>query len=162
MKHNYDNIYVISIMTYYANQIFAGTKNFEFRKSPLKAELLNKKFYVYSAKEDKAIIGSFKVSENLVGNLSEILKQTGYDKRSDKNEIIAYYGNNNRCFALKLYDVEKFKKPLSLKQLREVFPDICLPQYYDKIKNPKVIDLILNHEKIYSTKDDELQKKRLT
>ena len=84
-KSRRDRIAIISIMTYYARQIFDETKLYEFRKSPLKNELLNKKIYVYSAKEDKAIIGYFKVSDILNGNTDEILKATGYDKRWPRN-----------------------------------------------------------------------------
>ena len=52
----------------------------------LRDELL-KKIYVYSAKEDKAIIGYFKVNDILKGNTDEILSATGYDKRQDGHEI---------------------------------------------------------------------------
>lgn len=97
-------------MTYYARQIFDETKLYEFRKSPLRDELLNKKIYVYSTKEDKAIIGYFKVSDILSRNIDEILRATGYDKRPDGHEIVEYYGKNNpNCFALHLYDVTEFE-----------------------------------------------------
>lgn len=143
-----NDIIVISILTYYAKQIFAGAKKYEFRKSPLKKEFLNKTIYVYSAKEDKAIVGSFKVSNNLMGTLDEILQKTGYDKRPDRNEIVTYFGlNNDRCFALELYDINKFEKPIPLKDLRKIDSCISLPQYYDTIKNPQICQLIRSHEK---------------
>ena len=88
-----NKIILISIMSYYARQIFNGVKKFEFRKSPLKQEDLNKTIFVYSAKEDKAIIGSFVVNKVHKGNLEEILKITGYDNRNDKQEIIDYFRN---------------------------------------------------------------------
>ncbi len=78
-------------MTYYARQIFDETKLYEFRKSPLRDALLNKKICVYSVKEDKAIIGYFKVNDILNGNTDEILRATGYDKRHDGHEIVEYY-----------------------------------------------------------------------
>ena len=52
----------------------------------MRDELL-KKNYVYSAKEDKAIIGYFKVNDILKGNTDKILSATGYDKRQDGHEI---------------------------------------------------------------------------
>lgn len=62
MKNDKRNkIIVMSIMSYYAKQIFDETKSYEFRKSPLRKEDLDKKIYVYSAKEDKAIIGYMKL-----------------------------------------------------------------------------------------------------
>ena len=53
--------------------------------------MLNKKIYVYSTKENKAIIGYFKVNDILNGNTDEILRVTGYDKRHDGHEIVEYY-----------------------------------------------------------------------
>lgn len=144
---NVNELLVISIQTYYADQIFDGTKGFEFRKSPLREKDLNKKFYVYSAKDDKAIIGTFRVSEVLRGNTAEILKKTGYDTRADGHEIVSYFGENNpNCFALKIYDVKKFRKPLTLKQLRSVDANVRFPQYYDRMRNPQICNAILAHE----------------
>ena len=115
-KKQRDRLIVISIMSYYARQIFAETKGYEFRKSPLKDCDLNKKIYVYSAKEDKALIGYMKVSDILKGNTNQILKATGYDVRPDGYEIVDYYGQNfQRCCALKLYDVTEFEEYLTLR-----------------------------------------------
>lgn len=137
-----DRIAIISIMTYYARQIFDETKLYEFRKSPLKKELLDKKIYVYSAKEDKAIIGYFKVSDILRGNTSEILHATGYDKRKDGHEIVDYYGKNNpNCFALHLYDVTEFEEYLTLKDMRSVSNNADMPQY---------IKLIYDNDPLYN------------
>lgn len=130
-----DSLILMSIMTYYARQIFDGTKGFEFRKSPLRASDLNKQIFVYSAKGDKAIIGSFKVSKIHHGNVDQIMQITGYDKRPDGHEILEYYGNNPNCYALELYDVHTFPKPLTLKELRRLDPNVQLPQYFTYI-NP--------------------------
>ena len=89
-----NKIIIMSIMSYYARQIFEETKPYEFRKSPLRYQDLDEKIYVYSAKEDKAIVGYMKVSDILKGNTNEILKLTGYDKRPDGHEIVDYYGPN--------------------------------------------------------------------
>ena len=65
-KSRRNRIAIISIMTYYARQIFDETKLYEFRKSPLRDELLNKKIYVYSAKEDKATQMRFYVLQDMI------------------------------------------------------------------------------------------------
>lgn len=129
-KNHRNKIAIISIMTYYARQIFDEMKLYEFRKSPLGDELLNKKIYVYSAKKDKAIIGYFKVSDILNGNTDEILRATGYDKRDDGYEIVEYYGKNNpNCFALRLYDVTEFDEYLTLREMRSISKNADMPQY---------------------------------
>lgn len=43
-KNQRDRLIVISIMSYYARQIFDGTKKYEFRKYSLKDWNLNKKY----------------------------------------------------------------------------------------------------------------------
>ena len=138
-----DKICLISIMSFYARQIFDGTKKFEFRKSAIKEQDIGKTFYVYSAKDDKAIVGSFVVEKVHKGNLAEILKITGYDKRSDRGEIESYFANSKDCYALQLSQVKKFEKPLPLQQMRAIEPKVVLPQYWTYVsKKSNLFDLI--------------------
>lgn len=133
-KNKKDRIIIMSIMSYYARQIFDETKEYEFRKSPLRSNDLNEKIYVYSAKEDKALIGYMKVSEILRGNTNQILKATGYDIRPDRHEIVDYYGKDfKKCCALKLFDVTEFEEYLTLREMRKIDSNIQLPQYYSYI-----------------------------
>lgn len=134
-----EKIILMSIISYYARQIFNGTKLFEFRKSPLRIEDLDKEIYIYSAKEDKSIIGSVKVRKIHCGNVKEILKITGYNKRTDGCEIVDYFGSCIHCYALELYDIQKFKKPLTLKEMRKIDPNIQLPQYFTYIRPNSLI-----------------------
>ena len=129
-----ERLTLISIMTYYADQIFNKTKQFEFRKSPLKESDLNKPIYVYSAKGHKAIIGTMEVSKIHKGSVEEILKITGYDKRLDGKEIVDYFAGKDVAYALEISNVKKFSKPLTLKEMRKVDPHLQLPQYYTYIK----------------------------
>ena len=151
-KKHRNRIAIISIMTYYARQIFDETKLYEFRKSPLRDELLNKKIYVYSAKEDKAIIGYFKVSDILNGNTDEILRATGYDKRQDGHEIVKYYGKNNpNCYALHLYDVTEFEEYLSLRDMRSISKNADMPQYIKFIyDNDPLYEVIREWDEAFS------------
>lgn len=140
-----ESLILISIMSYYAKQIFNGTKLYEFRKSPLKESNLNKPIFVYSAKDDKAVIGSFKIKKIHKGNVNEIMNITGYDKREDGIEILNYFGNKQICYALELYDVQKFQKPLTLQRLRQLNPKIQIPQYYTYIKPDSLLYKELLH-----------------
>jgi len=166
MDKNHDTkIAIISIMTYYARQIFDETKLYEFRKSPLRNDLLNKKIYVYSAKDDKAIIGYFRVSDILNGNTNEILQATGYDVRKDGYEIVKYFGANNpNCFALHLYDVTEFEEYLSLKDMRNISPNVDMPQYIKFIyENDPLYEVIRKWDEAFSLDgnlcDDPIQTK---
>ena len=143
-------------MTYYARQIFDETKLYEFRKSPLRDALLNKKICVYSVKEDKAIIGYFKVSDILNGNTDEILRATRYDKRCDGHEIVEYYWKNNQnCYALHLYDVSKFEDYLSLRDIRNISKNADMPQYIKFIyDNDPLYEVIKEWDEAFSLDDN--------
>ena len=119
---------------------------------PLRDELLNKKIYVYSAKEDKALIGYFKVSDILNGNTDEILRATGYDKRHDGHEIVEYYGKNNPdCFALHLYDVTEFEEYLTLRDMRSISKNADMPQYIKFIyDNDPLYEVIKEWDEAFS------------
>ena len=62
------------------------------------------------------------------------MRLTGYDTREDGYEIINYYGKNNNCYALELYDIKRFLKPFTLKKMRSIDPNFSLPQYYVSVK----------------------------
>ena len=106
----------------------------------------------YSAKEDKAIIGYFKVSDILNGNTDEILRATGYDKRHDGHEIVENYGKNNpNCFALHLYDVTKFEEYLSLRDMRSISRSADMPQYIKFIyDNDPLYEVIREWDEAFS------------
>ena len=50
-------VLLMSIKTKYAKQIFQGIKKYEFRRKSIGEKNCNKKIYIYSSKDDKAIIG---------------------------------------------------------------------------------------------------------
>lgn len=144
MQNKDNSLMLISINSYYARQIFNGTKKYEFRKSPIKPTDLNREIFIYSAKEDKSIIGTLKVSEVIKGDLDYILNETGYINRLDKNEIIDYFGDKKICYALKLCDIHRFNTPIKLSELRQIAPKISLPQYFRYIdKNSALGEYIM-------------------
>lgn len=148
-KETKDILILMSIITYYCNQIFNGTKKYEFRKSPLPNDSLNKKIYIYSAKDEKAIVGYFKVSKVLTGTTEQILKLTGYYDSEDKEDIENYFGKDNlKCYALEISEVKRFDSPIYLKDIRQFDPKISLPQYYKYIyEGSKLYKYLKNLEK---------------
>lgn len=123
-------IILISIQSCYAKQILEQTKVYEFRKSSLKEELLHEKIYIYSAKEEKAIVGYFRIKDVLCGNTQEILKITGYDKRKDKDSVLAYFGEERaKCYALVIDEVHEFTNYLTLEKLKSVKQNLVMSQY---------------------------------
>ena len=148
-NNNRKRIILMSIPSKNAKLIFDEVRKFEFRRCSLRKEDLNKKIYVCSIGEDKAIMGYIKVSEVLKGNINQILELTGY---KNKKDVISCCGiNSQNCCALKLYDVTEFREYLELSDLRNVNPKIKLPQYYSYIYDEDpVYQLIEDWDRKYS------------
>lgn len=122
---------LMSIKTKYANEIFKGNKRYEFRKRSIGNKNLNKKIYIYSSKKEKAIIGYIVVDKILTGNLDYILKETNNTGNID---IVNYYENSNNCYALHIAKYHKFKKSISLNELKKRNNMFVIPQYYRYLK----------------------------
>lgn len=66
-KMQRNRIIVMSIMSYYARQIFDETKGYEFRKSPLKAQDLDKKNLCILCKRRQSINWIYESFRNFKG-----------------------------------------------------------------------------------------------
>jgi predicted transcriptional regulator len=146
-----ERLILMSIMTKYAKEIFDGTKPFEFRKSPLKQQDLKKKVFCYSAKEDKAIIGTFEIPKIIQGSTSQLLKATGYDNREDGQDVINYLGKDNKnAYALQIENPHEYTEYLTLQQLRRANPKVSMPQYFQHVyENDPIYNPIVQHDKKY-------------
>ena len=80
-----EQLILISIKTKYANQIFNGTKLYEYRRKSIGEKNCNKKIFVYSSEEEKAIVGYIVVDKILEGNINYILEET-----NNKNKTYNY------------------------------------------------------------------------
>ena len=109
-------IMLISIKTKYANQIFNGTKLYEYRRKSIGEKNCNKKIFVYSSKEEKAIVGYIIVDKILEGNINYILEVTNNKNSSD---IIDYFNGCDKCYALKIAKAVKFKTPIYLSEIKK-------------------------------------------
>ena len=127
---------LISIKTQYANQIFNGSKKFEFRRRSIGDKNCNKKIFVYSSGKDKSIIGYIIVDKILKGDLKYILEVTNYTNNKD---IINYFEGSNQCFALHISEVHRFLEPINIDDIKNNYKDFVIPQFYRYIKKDESI-----------------------
>ena len=90
-------VLLMSIKTKYAKQIFQGIKKYEFRRKSIGEKNCNKKIYIYSSKDDKAIIGYIIIDKILSGDINFVLKNTN---SLNNQEIKNYFNNCSKCYAL--------------------------------------------------------------
>ena len=131
MEVLYEWIIIDVIKTKYANQIFDGTKKFEFRRKSIGNKNCNKKIYIYSSEKDKAIIGYMIVDKIFEGNLDYILNVTNYLNDED---MIDYFKGCDICYALHIIEYHKFLIPIKLKDIKLNYPKFVMPQFYRYIK----------------------------
>ena len=136
---------LISIKTKSANQIFEGTKKYEFRRKSIGNKNCNKKIYVYSSEKDKSIIGFMIVDTILKGNLEYILNTTDYKNNKD---IIEYFYTCETCYALHIKESHKFLKPITLFEIRKKYKDFVIPQFYRYLRKDESIYKVLESRNI--------------
>ena len=122
-----EKLILMSIKTKYANQIFDGTKVYEYRRRSIGDKNLNKKIYVYSSEKDKAIIGYIIVDKIIEGTSKYVLETT---ESSTKVDIINYFKGCDKCYALEIKKAVRFKTPINLTKIREIQEKLVIPQYY--------------------------------
>lgn len=131
-----EQLMLISIKTKYANQIFDGTKLYEYRRKTIGEKNCNKKIFVYSSQEEKAIAGYIIVDKILEGNLDYILEETNSKNNSD---IINYFNGCDKCYALKIAKAVRFKTPIYLSKIKKEEKKFVVPQFYRYIKENEYI-----------------------
>jgi len=131
-----DQNLLISIKTQNANQIFNGSKKFEFRRRSIGDKNCNKKIFVYSSEKDKSIIGYIIVDKILKGDLKYLLEVTNYANNKD---IINYFEGCNQCFALHISEVHRFLEPINIDDIKNNYKDFVIPQFYRYIKKDESI-----------------------
>ena len=137
MKEN--EILLMSIKTKYANQIFTGTKEYEFRRKSIGKKNCHKKIYIYSSGEEKAIIGYIIVDKILSGSLKKIQELTN---NLNNYDMEIYFKDCNVCHALHIGEYYKFIKPIKLKDIKNQYEQFVVPQFYRYIKEEPIYTLL--------------------
>ena len=134
MKEN--ELLLMSIKTKYASRIFAGTKEYEFRRKSIGEKNCHKKIYIYSSEEEKAIVGYIIVDKILNGNLKKIQVLTNsFNNKGMDN----YFNGCEECYALHISEYHKFIKPIKLADIKNQHKKFVVPQFYRYIKEEEPI-----------------------
>lgn len=104
---------LLSINPNHVENIFNGTKRYEFRKKACKRQV--DKILIYSTTPIMKVVGEAEVEDVLVDNPEVIWKKTKTKSGIDKKFFDQYYKNRNQAVAYKLKNVIKYGKPKELK-----------------------------------------------
>ena len=139
-----EKLILMSIKTKYANQIFNGTKKYEYRRRTIGEKNLGKKIYIYSSEIEKAIVGYIIVNKIIEGTSNYVLEET---QNKNNQDIINYFKGCPKCYALKILKAVKFETPLTIANIREKQDKFVIPQYYRYIYPTEKIYEILKDYK---------------
>ena len=137
-----EKLILMSIKTKYANQIFEGTKKYEYRRKTIGEKNLGKKIYIYSSEKEKAIVGYIVIGDIIEGTSNYVLEVT---ENSGNKDIINYFKDCPKCYALKIIKAVKFENSISLSTIREKQEKFVIPQYYRYIyETEKIYEILKN------------------
>lgn len=137
---------LLSIQPRIVNEIIDGTKTFEFRKKlpdirSAEHDNLSDTIIIYCSSPVMKIIGSFKVGKYFHSDFDKLMLDVGASA-SYKERICNYFKDKQSCHAMEITNLNLYKKPISLEELREKFPGFVPGQSY-RYLDSKIKKLII-------------------
>ena len=103
---------LISINPEHVENIFNGSKKYEYRKIRCKQEV--EKIIIYSTYPVKKVVGEAKVEEILEDSPDNIWKETKSYSGIDLNFYQHYFKDKSKAIAYKLTNIKKYDNPKEL------------------------------------------------
>ena len=112
---------LLSIKPQFAEQIFSGSKKFEFRKSLFKNTDVTT-VIVYASSPTQKVIGEFQIDGILSDDLQSLWQKTKKFAGIDEEYFYEYFAEKEIGYAIRIKEPVKYKKPLGLKEHYNVSP----------------------------------------
>lgn len=112
---------LLSIKPEYAEQIFAGTKKYEFRRVVFKNETV-KEVIVYASSPVQKVIGEFSIDSVLAESPEMLWKQTSQYAGIEEKDFRAYFVGKKTCYAIKIKKTRRYRTPLDLQEAFDKLP----------------------------------------
>ena len=104
---------LLSIKPEFANKIFDGTKQFEFRRVMFKRSV--KTVVVYASSPTQRVIGEFEIERVLSADLDSLWAETQEHAGIGKDYFYEYFGDKETGFAIKIKAPRKYQTPQCLR-----------------------------------------------
>jgi predicted transcriptional regulator len=103
---------LLSINPKHVENIFNGTKKYEFRKIRCKENI--DKIIIYSTAPIMKVVGEAAVEEVLEGSPADVWQKTKKNSGINKSFYQKYYNGREKAIAYKLKDIVKYESPREL------------------------------------------------
>jgi len=119
---------VLSIKPEFANKIFEGTKQFEFRRAIFKNEKV-KTVIVYASSPVRQVIGEFEIEKIINHDIDTLWRLTQDFSGTTENYFYQYFANKDKGFAIKIKKPKKYKRPKCLRSDYNLIPPQSFAYY---------------------------------
>jgi predicted transcriptional regulator len=104
---------LLAIKPEFAEKIFNGTKQVEYRKIIFKSEKITR-IVVYASSPIQKIIGEFEIDEVLTGSPEHLWYETSEHAGISKVYFDRYFANKSNGYAIRIKSYQKYRHPLCL------------------------------------------------
>ena len=111
---------LLSIKPMYVDEILAGKKIFEFRKSIFKKKDISEVF-IYSSSPVKKIVASFEIARIIADSPQKLWDKCQKYGGISENDFFDYFKNSDIGYAIEITNFELFKEPIDPKKLNSNF-----------------------------------------
>ncbi len=112
---------VLSIKPEFAHMIFAGTKQYEFRRTIFKNPLV-KKVVVYASSPIQKVIGEFEIDYILNDKVESLWNKTKKQAGISQDYFFDYFFDKEHGYAIKIKNTKLYKKTKCIRQDFNLFP----------------------------------------
>ncbi|MFJ7646888.1 ASCH domain-containing protein [Lysinibacillus sp. NPDC097279] len=109
---------LLSIKPEFVEKIFSGEKQFEYRRIIFKNPDVDT-VIVYSTMPVGKIVGEFKIQSILNLNIEDLWTATKSQSGLNYSFYKSYFHDKDKGYAIKIDNVKKYTKPLSLSQVHK-------------------------------------------
>lgn len=101
---------LLSIKPQYAEQIFNGTKKYEYRKSIFKLKNVQT-IIVYASSPIKQVIGEFSIDHIFCADVDTVWEVTKQYAGVSHDFYKSYFANKKRAYAIKIGSPQRYAQP---------------------------------------------------
>lgn len=105
---------LLSIKPEFAEKIFEGTKQYEFRRAIFKNSEI-KTIVVYASSPVQKVIGEFEIEDILKEGLASLWKKTKSKSGIKEEYFYSYFGEKEEGYAIKIKNAKRYEEPLCLR-----------------------------------------------
>lgn len=116
---------LLSIKPRYVDEIVAGRKKYEFRKTVFKRDV--EEVWIYSSSPEKRLVGAFVIAKVIEDTPANLWKKLRAKAGINRNEFFEYYNGTKVGYAIEIGDLKLFSNPVDPE---EIFPGFVPPQSF--------------------------------